>query len=67
MQEHLTDQITLKDIADHLGYGLSRTHALIKSGTGLSPHAYLLRLRVNEAADALSRRSSANWRLSIGN
>lgn len=55
MQEHLTDQITLKEIADHLGYSLSRTHALIKSGTGLSPHAYLLRLRINEAADALGR------------
>jgi AraC-like DNA-binding protein len=50
---HLSQPVTLADIAS--AAGLSRMHfaAQFKSATGLRPHEYLLRRRVERAQEAL--------------
>lgn len=54
MKENLANSLTLKDIAEHLGYSESRTFMLIKEYAGQSPVDFLLRLRIQAAEEMLT-------------
>lgn len=49
MEEHLGDDITIRDIADRAGLGMRQMQHLFASRHGLSPHAWLTRLRLEQA------------------
>jgi AraC family transcriptional regulator len=55
MAAHLSDSISLADIA--ASAGLTRMHfaAQFRASTGLRPHEYLLRRRIEQAQDLLAR------------
>jgi AraC family transcriptional regulator len=68
VEEHLTEPVGLADIAR--ATGLSRMHfaAQFKAATGLRPHEYLLRRRIERAQQLLAaeRMSVVNVALSVG-
>ncbi len=54
MKANLFSQLTVNDVAQHLGYSGSRLRAIFKKATGESIYAYLLRLRLQKAKELLS-------------
>lgn len=54
MSKHIQDDISINDVAAHIGYSPSRTYELFKASTGLTPNDYLNRLRVDRSAELLS-------------
>ncbi|MBD2259330.1 AraC family transcriptional regulator [Pseudanabaena sp. FACHB-2040] len=57
IEAHLSEDIGLSDLA--LEAGLSKFHfsRLFKAATGLTPHKYLLKRRIEHAAQALQKRA----------
>lgn len=57
IEAHLTEDLSLNELA--LAAGLSKFHfsRLFKEAVGLTPHKYLLKRRVEHAAQALQRRT----------
>ncbi|MDE7378209.1 MAG: AraC family transcriptional regulator [Paraprevotella sp.] len=49
MKENLEKKLTVKDIAEHIGYSVSRFSAMFKSTTGYSPVDYFNRLKIQRA------------------
>ncbi len=49
MKENLEKKLTVKDIAEHIGYSVSRFSAMFKSATGYSPVDYFNRLKIQRA------------------
>ncbi len=68
VEEHLTEAVSLADIA--ASTGLTRMHfaAQFKAATGLRPHEYLLRRRIERAQQLLAGESMSvvNVALSVG-
>ena len=71
MREHLGDNLSVGDIARHIGYSTSHFNHLFKSYTKVTPHAYYLTLKLSEARKLLSKTSLSiseiAERLSFGN
>ena len=55
LRAHLGEPLRVATLADHLGFSRARVFELFTAGTGLPPHAYLLRLRLEKAAELLVR------------
>lgn len=49
MAAHFADDISIRDIADRAGLGMRQMQHLFASRHGLSPHAWLTRLRLEQA------------------
>ena len=49
MREHLGKNISVTDMAEHIGYSPSHFHYLFKSYTQHTPYAYFLSLKINQA------------------
>jgi AraC family transcriptional regulator len=54
MAEHLTEDLDVSRIAEHLGISASRLHALFRQKTGITPNDYLQRLRIDLACKELA-------------
>ena len=54
MQEHLENRMTLQQAAAYIGYSQSHFSALFRRQTGMSPHAYYNRLKMEHACQLLS-------------
>ena len=54
MQEHLENRMTLQQAAAYIGYSQSHFSALFRRQTGMSPHAYYNRLKMERACQLLS-------------
>ncbi len=57
IEDHYCDQVTIADIADHLGLNRSYLHRLFKSFTGVSMQSYLLDYRMRQACILLKTTS----------
>ena len=55
IQDHLETGISLTELADSTGVSASHFEVLFKRSTGLSPHQYLIRCRVERAKELLRR------------
>lgn len=53
LQEHLTRSVTVTDLAERLRCSTGHFHRLFKKRTGMTPNAYLNRLRVQKAMQML--------------
>ena len=53
LQQHLDESVHMPDLARHIGLGRTRLRDLFRSVTGLTPHHYLLRLRIQKAKKLL--------------
>jgi AraC-like DNA-binding protein len=53
MKEHLEEKISLKDIADHIGYSVSRFNTLFTEKTSYSPMVYYNQLKIQRACSYL--------------
>ena len=49
MQEHLTENLSVEDMAAHIGYSQSHFHHLFKSYTQHTPYSYYVSLKISEA------------------
>ena len=49
MNEHITDVLSVSEIAAHIGYSPSRFNSIFKDFTGRTPHAYYISLKISEA------------------
>ena len=49
MREHLNENVSINDMAAHIGYSPSHFHYLFKSYTQHTPYAYFLSLKINQA------------------
>lgn len=49
MREHLDQNVSVSDMAAHIGYSPSHFHFLFKSYTQHTPYAYFLSLKINQA------------------
>jgi AraC-like DNA-binding protein len=54
IKANLFERLTVPDIAEHLGFSVSRTHALFREYTGQSPNYYILSLRLKAAEKMLA-------------
>lgn len=55
MNEHLSEELAMKAIADQIGISQSHFFRLFRQSTGLSPHQYRLQQRVKRAKELLLR------------
>ncbi|MGE4553595.1 MAG: AraC family transcriptional regulator [Desulfovibrionaceae bacterium] len=53
LHDHLTDPVSLADLARHTGLGPWTLHRRFRRQTGITPHEYLVTLRVKHAAERL--------------
>ena len=53
LRQHLRERVSMSDLARHVGFGRARMFDLFKAETGLTPHDYLQRLRVEKAQQQL--------------
>ena len=53
IREHLYDNPTLEELAEHCGYSPSKFNAWFKESIGITPHAYILNLKVEQAKEQL--------------
>ena len=49
MNEHITDALSVSEMATHIGYSPSRFNSIFKGFTGRTPHAYYISLKISEA------------------
>ncbi len=49
MREHLTENLSVNDIAMHIGYSQSHFNHLFKTYTQHTPHSYYISLKISEA------------------
>lgn len=49
MREHLTENLSVNDIAAHIGYSQSHFNHLFKTYTQHTPHSYYISLKISEA------------------
>jgi AraC-like DNA-binding protein/quercetin dioxygenase-like cupin family protein len=54
LKQHLGEPVHLSDLVRYIGLGRTRLRDLFKSATGLTPHDYLLRLRIRKAQELLA-------------
>ena len=54
MREHLSENLSVGEIAHHIGYSTSHFNHLFKTYTRITPHAYYLSLRMSEARRLLA-------------
>jgi AraC-like DNA-binding protein len=60
LRTHLDEPLSLAALTKHLGFSRARVFELFKAETGLAPHQYLVRLRLEKAMELLR-----NSRLSV--
>ena len=53
LDEHLRESASISELVRHIGYSRSRLFELFREHTGLTPHEYLIRLRVRRAEELL--------------
>lgn len=53
IERHFPDEITVESTADHLGISAAHYIRTFKKETGMTPNAYLMKIRVEEAAKLL--------------
>jgi AraC-like DNA-binding protein len=53
LEEHQAENISMVDVADHLGFSASRFYQMFKEQTGRTPNDHLARLRLESATDLL--------------
>jgi len=53
IREHLYENPTLEQLADYCGYSSSKFNAWFKESMGVTPHAYILYLKVEQAKEQL--------------
>ena len=49
MREHLTENLSVNDVAAHIGYSQSHFNHLFKTYTQHTPHSYYISLKISEA------------------
>ncbi len=54
MRDHLSDDISVKDMADYIGYSTSHFNYIFKSYIGTAPYAYYISLKMHEAKHLLA-------------
>jgi AraC-like DNA-binding protein len=59
MADHLTEDIDVSRIAEHLGISASRLHTLFRQKSGTTPNDYLQRLRIDAACKELAASDAA--------
>ncbi len=55
LKQHLGDPVHMPDLVRHIGLGHTRLWDLFTKATGLTPHNYLLRLRILKAKELLAK------------
>ncbi|MBP1082770.1 helix-turn-helix transcriptional regulator [Bacillus capparidis] len=58
MREHKNTQITIEEVAKHVGYSTYHFTRLFKDTTGISPRHYLSAIRIEASKEELMKRSS---------
>ena len=53
IERHFPDEITVENTADHLGISVAHYIRTFKKETGMTPNAYLIKIRVEQAAKLL--------------
>lgn len=53
MDTHFTENVSIQEIADHVGVSRSHFTTIFTKQVGMSPHSYLQRLKMNKAAEML--------------
>ncbi len=61
MHEHIKQPITIDELAEYCGYSSSHFQKIFRETTGVTPHRYLLNLRIAHAKEQLK-----NTHLSVG-
>jgi AraC family transcriptional regulator, arabinose operon regulatory protein len=54
MQQHVNDNISLKDLCRHYNYSVSRFSSLFKQSTGYSPIDYFIQMKMQKASQQLN-------------
>lgn len=49
MNEHVTESLSVTEMANHIGYSPSRFNSIFKNFTHRTPHAYYISLKISEA------------------
>ncbi|GAB6089370.1 helix-turn-helix domain-containing protein [Spirochaeta dissipatitropha] len=63
MQEHLTEKLTVSELAEHVCLTESRVSHLFKEKTGHSPIDYFLRMKIQAASVLIARKTLSNREL----
>jgi AraC-like DNA-binding protein len=68
LRAHFDERLQVGALTRHLGFGRAHFFDLFTSGTGLTPHSYLVRLRLEKATELLwnTRRSITEIALATG-
>ena len=53
MEKNIANQIKIEEIAEYCGYSIRHFQKIFKDATGVSPHQYLLNLKINYAKELL--------------
>jgi AraC-like DNA-binding protein len=53
LRKHLHEPVRMADLVKHVGFGRARMFDMFKAQTGLTPHDYLQRLRIEKAQEQL--------------
>jgi AraC-like DNA-binding protein len=55
LREHLHEPVGMADLVRHVGFSRARMFDMFKAQTGLTPHDYLQRMRIEQAQEQLRR------------
>ena len=55
LREHLHEPVGMADLVRHVGFSRARMFDMFKAQTGLTPHDYLQRMRIEKAQEQLRR------------
>jgi AraC-like DNA-binding protein len=55
LRQHLHEPVGMADLVRHVGFSRARMFDMFKAQTGLTPHDYLQRMRIEQAQEQLRR------------
>jgi AraC-like DNA-binding protein/mannose-6-phosphate isomerase-like protein (cupin superfamily) len=68
LRQHLHEPVGMADLVRHVGFSRARMFDMFKAQTGLTPHDYLQRMRIEQAQEQLrqTKRSVTDIGLAVG-